>query len=369
MREALAQGGDPSVIADEAEYQDYFNARADPVILRNWGIFAEAGFDSENSGYVAFTNKLSDKDRKEILSIDGVRLIENAKMSSDSADLVAQDLADQLDQVSEEDSASMVHIDPKSGIAEVVVSEPLSVSESEEIGLASIDRISGAEARGVFRSTVEVKSDVTVKVYVDKSLDFLSDETVNGGDKLTTVGTTSLMCTAGFPAKLSGSAGLMTAGHCPNSLTVDRGNRLYSASKEMSKSEGDAQFHKSRESVSGKFRYAWGSYREVWGHPVLKVGTKVCRFGAKTGNGTGCTKVKYVSACIDYSSGKRCKLAMTEGHTGSQGGDSGGPWYYGNNAYGMHSGSGSRDGVARNWFQPSRRALDSMGLTPVYGKR
>lgn len=116
------------------------------------------------------------------------------------------------------------------------------------------------------------------------------------------------------------------------------------------------------------FRYAWNKYRTVKAHPVLKVGTRVCRFGAKTGNGSGCTTVTYVSACIKYTnSGTYCKLAMTKSHTGSKPGDSGGPWYYGNNTYGIHSGSGSRNGKSRNWFDPSRVAVTNNGVSAIYG--
>lgn len=207
----------------------------------------------------------------------------------------------------------------------------------------------------------------------DPTLSF-EQQSINGGDLLTVYNTTTRWCTAGFPAKdAGGKTGLTTAEHCTNKivngksvnqpLTVDGGKKLINPPQtKMFRSEGDAAYLRSNNvTVNPRFRYDWGSYRNVWAHPVMGVGTKVCRFGAKTGTGSGCTKVKYVSACYSVY----CGLATTTAWTRDDKGDSGGPWYYGNNAYGIHSGSGVRDGVRVNYFTNSRKALSKMALTAM----
>jgi hypothetical protein len=90
--------------------------------------------------------------------------------------------------------------------------------------------------------------------------------------------------------------------------------------------------------------------------------TSVCRFGASSGN--GCSAVYQINVCNTYSSGDSyCGLIRTHRYTGSRDGDSGGPWYYGNNAYGVHSGSGWYYGIKRNFFTSTYYGLPDAGLT------
>lgn len=79
----------------------------------------------------------------------------------------------------------------------------------------------------------------------------------------------------------------------------------------------------------------------------------------------GCTTIAYVSVC----KGDVCDIVMTEGGTGRKPGDSGGPWHYGNNAYGIHNGASVRDGKIRNWFTGTRYATAQTGLTAMIGPR
>ena len=123
--------------------------------------------------------------------------------------------------------------------------------------------------------------------------------------------------------------GVLTAKHCPQNLSVTSGDSLYSASIFTDRSEGDAQWHRAKISGNAQFQYDWGRFRS-----------------------------------LSYTG---CGLVMTEGTTGSSNVDSGGPCFYGTSAYGIHSGTNVRDGVARNWFTGSRSALSSMGLTEVTG--
>ena len=345
----------------DALSQEAINAIVDPVILDNYDIYSEAGFRDDGTAYVAFTEPLPPEDREILLAHPSITLIENAALSADAADAASSELFSAALEVSSEDATVSVHVNPLDGSAEVAGSEPLSSSVR-----SLLRKDAGGRLAQTHKSATIAHSRVTFTVDSTLAAD---SEAINGGDTLTGIKSTALVCTAAFPAKSGTSTGLLTAGHCPERLSANGGDRLYASSKERDGKSGDTQWHKSKVAVNPQFRHAWSSFRPVWAHPVLKVGTKVCRFGGVSGNGSGCTTVKYVSACITYESGEYCNLAMTKTHTGSTFGDSGGPWYYGNNAYGIHSGSGSREGARRNWFYPSRVALSVSGLTAMIGPR
>ncbi|WP_146752363.1 MULTISPECIES: S1 family peptidase [unclassified Actinomyces] len=357
-------------ILEDIAFQDLVNETVDPVILKHEDIFAEAGFNGDGTAYVVFTEPIPEEDASRIRAVEGVTLSEDGVYTAHEADELMEEISDAVEDGLPEDAAFLVQVSPVSGETTIAASDTVqseATSEVQRIVEESQPRDTVASP-GAPGDTLDptTNSSPQISFEVDTTLE-AEDQAVNGGDKLTITNTTTHHCTAAFPAKSGGHSGLLTAGHCQNDLTVDQGNRLYSATKEKRHLNGDMQWHRAREAVNGRFRYQWGTYRAVKAHPVLKVGTKVCRFGATTGNGTGCTTVVYVSACITYSDeGEYCKLAMTDSHTGSKDGDSGGPWFYGNSAYGIHSGSGTRDGVYRNWFYPSRKAVTADGISPIY---
>ncbi len=370
MFEAQTDDATETEIIEDAAFQEHVNSVVDPIILKHEEIFSEAGFEGSDTAYVVFAESIPEEDASIIRNIPGVTLREDGVYTADEADDLMEQVSEAVEAGLPEDTSFMVQISPVDGEATITASDAIQEGTQSEVRRIIADSLSAdatSDPQNTTDSTDSSDSDQQVVFAVDQSLD-ANDEAVNGGDKLTHKNTTRHACTAAFPARSGRHAGLLTAGHCSNDLTVDRGNRLYPATKERTGLSGDMQWHRARERVNGRFRYKWGTYRAVKSHPVLKVGTRVCRFGATSGNGTGCTTVKYVSACITYTNvGKYCKLAMTDGHTGSKGGDSGGPWFYGNSAYGIHSGSGTRDGKYRNWFYPSRVALTTSGLTPIYG--
>lgn len=281
-------------------------------------------------------------------------------MSRRNADTWNRSLQDAVARRIPAHAAAYSVVDPVTGLAEVVSSHSFNADVRAELRKPS-------ELPGVPRHLKGGQYPL-VDVRYDASL-ASSSEAINGGDKMTPIGSTSLSCTAAFPARQGTTAGLMTAAHCRNDMDIDGRDAIFNASISTNYDSADVQWHQAKETVNARFRYDWGSYRSVSAHPVLKVDTRVCRFGAATGTGSGCTSVKYVSACTTYSNQTVtfCGLAMTHGHTGSSGGDSGGPWYYGNNAYGVHSGSNTRDGANRNWFSSSNKSLGLLGLTGITG--
>ncbi len=90
------------------------------------------------------------------------------------------------------------------------------------------------------------------------------------------------------------------------------------------------------------FYYDYGERRDVQEIKNPVEDQKICNFGRKTG--AKCDTVYKLSVCKTVDDIEHCRLVAMDDHT-TAGGDSGGPWYYGNVAYGIHS---SRKTI---WFQ------------------
>lgn len=358
-RYAASNGQSETQALEESEYQDGVNLLMDPLIDEYYSSYAEAGFDGPQSAYIIFKGEVPQDVTRALADRPDIRVQGGAQLSLSEADELATTVASEIfDGVSDSGGDAegvTIRVDAVSAEVEVVAG-----SDVADAGGADFEAKVEAAAENGSPDSV----DPSVVIVEDSTLE-VADDAVRGGDKLTLLNSSGIECTAAFPAKSGSTVGLLTAGHCKNTLSVDGGNKLYPATKILSGSKGDSQWHRSKVSVTPYFRYDWGSYRPVWGHPAPKVGAKVCRFGATSGNGTGCTKIKYVSAC----KGDVCKMVMTEGDTGRKPGDSGGPWYYGNNAYGIHNGASVRDGKTRNWFTSSRYAMSQTGLTAMIGPR
>lgn len=346
----------------ETSFQESVNQILDPIIDRFEHIYAGAGFDTANSAYLAVIGAAPEDLRMSLKDYPEIDLIENAAMTAADADVLMQEVSDLVVRDMANAPGSIVSVDPIEGTTEISTPRDLSRATKENVVQAL-----GAAPKDRSASDSTVLSP-RVSFAVDSDLGARADS-VAGGEKLTPLHSTATTCTAGFPARAGNQRGLLTAGHCPDMLSVDGGNKLFRATHQHTGSRGDSQWHSSKVPVLGKFRYQWGEFRPVWAHPRIKSGLRVCRFGSVSGNGTGCTTVFKVSVCIDYDNlGRYCKLATTDRWTGSKGGDSGGPWYWGNNAYGIHSGSGHYQGRYRNFFFPSNRALALSGLQAIYGR-
>ncbi len=79
-----------------------------------------------------------------------------------------------------------------------------------------------------------------------------------------------------------------------------------------------------------------GATRAITSQGVASVGTLVCNYG-KTRTSEGCGRVNNTSACALVDGVQNCRLVTTDG-TFTNPGDSGGPWYVGNAAAGIHFG-------------------------------
>ncbi|NNH07180.1 trypsin-like serine protease [Cellulomonas fimi] len=84
------------------------------------------------------------------------------------------------------------------------------------------------------------------------------------------------------------------------------------------------------------FQYNFGQYRLVTSAGDAVVGGAVCKFGLTSG--FSCDTVESKGNCTTYSGFPTfCGLFRTVNENASPG-DSGGPWFYGNKAHGVHSG-------------------------------
>ena len=159
--------------------------------------------------------------------------------------------------------------------------------------------------------------------------------------------TISTGCTAGFTVHDSNFAGISTAGHCPNDLFASyavpglgiEAVVFQSAAQELWGLTGDVQWHyfaNEMLSITNKFVYTQsGGQRQALATANPVVGAAICYYGRITFN--HCATVDKINMCgTDPDSGVEvCQIVTTNAHL-SQPGDSGGPWYWNNNAQGIH---------------------------------
>lgn len=152
----------------------------------------------------------------------------------------------------------------------------------------------------------------------------------------------SEFCTSGFNLINSdGTKRLGTAGHCANSgasVTYSNwsppgGSTKISPVWYNIGSYGDIGYHSSGSMTPTRtFFENYKSTRYATSRPGRpKQGTVVCHFGRTTGQSCGKVKNPYVNA------GGRTGLVVMDSSK-SDTGDSGGPWFYGGAAYGIHFG-------------------------------
>lgn len=175
---------------------------------------------------------------------------------------------------------------------------------------------------------------------------FPVDEATIGGQYL------SNGCTSAFTVKNgSGLAGVLSAAHCPNSVSG------YTFGSELDSGATDAQWHKTT-GVENKIRIGpSGTTRTITSSYVPAAGVTLCVNGSASGN--KCSTVYSNTAC--WPLGACGFIAMNGGVTA--GGDSGGPWYTGNYAVGVHKGTAYIGFGNRSVMTRVGNALSSLGLT------
>jgi len=159
---------------------------------------------------------------------------------------------------------------------------------------------------------------------------------VYGGEDMTGGGH---VCTAGFTVSNSyGIDGISTAAHCPESgnpptMTWNGLVSVFLYAQHQG-SWGDVQWLVNSSAVFvDDFLADTTDYRDVAGVAYPVEGQTLFRYGITTGRQHD--TVAHNNVC-NYGMGA-CHLTEMS-HMYGQGGDSGGPWYFGNTAYGIHEG-------------------------------
>jgi hypothetical protein len=142
-------------------------------------------------------------------------------------------------------------------------------------------------------------------------------------------------CTTGFTVRNSaGTRGVSTAGHCGNSQSLS-GYSLTFRSEAYSGSY-DIQWHNASGHTFPNTIKVGSSTRSITGtrsRANQTVGSQVCKQGKTTGY--TCGTISTTSYCASGA----CTWVRVAGNGTnlSEGGDSGGPWFSGNTAYGSHT--------------------------------
>jgi hypothetical protein len=166
-------------------------------------------------------------------------------------------------------------------------------------------------------------------------------------------------CTSGFAVQdVNGTLGVLTAGHCPDGQAFNLRNLPFQAGQFSG--SVDAQWHTAPELHvtnriwDGLFDTSTPSYRFVTGtrpRSQQAVGEFVCKFGVTTGH--NCGTIESTSFLPPSGPGLWVNPAATfiyvdgdrHGVDLSEPGDSGGPWFSGETAYGVMSGQSSNDAI------------------------
>ncbi|HEX6912656.1 MAG TPA: S1 family peptidase [Longimicrobium sp.] len=142
-------------------------------------------------------------------------------------------------------------------------------------------------------------------------------------------------CTTGFTVRNSaGTRGVSTAGHCGNSQTLSgyaltfRGE-AYSGSYDIQWHNASGHTYPNTIKVGSGTR----SITATRSRTSQTVGSQVCKQGKTTGYTCGTINT------ISYCASGACTWVRVAGNgvNLSEGGDSGGPWFSGNTAYGSHT--------------------------------
>ena len=178
------------------------------------------------------------------------------------------------------------------------------------------------------------------------------DEDVTGGMKLST-------CTTGFVLEhTSGKRHISTAGHCGNNQRLIDGNISIPLGSgiEHQGEWGDLQRHSvpSGYTLVNEFRYDRGpnDFQYVYSTGVPMEGQSLWKYGKSSGY----TADRVYRCSVYYPEGRKL-VAMH--NRKARGGDSGGPWFDGTTAYGIHSGNWVYFFKRRDLFTPVHHIDDA----------
>lgn len=234
-------------------------------------------------------------------------------------------------------------------VADVVTGRDLAEGQIE-IDVTPASGVDADEVVVTFEDAIEpANSDITVEVQSSGEIDY-ADETIYGGGHLST-------CTASFVVTNGSTRGVGTAAHCGNAQSYFGDSLTFMS--EHNGSWGDFQWHRhTSRAHEPRFYSDYPTSRPVHGVGTATEGQSLCKYGKTTGY--GCEQVLSVNEC----QGDSCRLVAMQSHI-TDGGDSGGPWFWNNTAYGVHKGWKSISGVQRSTFSQAHLMSNAIGVSVV----
>ncbi len=223
------------------------------------------------------------------------------------------------------DAATSFEGDTRTIVTSALLDEPQQESDVADLN---------ATAQRALRAVLTGDSGITAVVVVARSGILGGTDSASyhhGGESISG-------CTSGFGTRASsstsGTRGIATAGHCANSLSDDGYSLTFKA--EHQGTHGDFQWHTggathSDDFYAGTATVTETALRDVSGIGAPTVGQTLCKNGAT--NHASCQEVRKLNDCR----GSICNLVQMGARLAAPG-DSGGPIYWGNTAYGLHSG-------------------------------
>lgn len=208
-------------------------------------------------------------------------------------------------------------------------------TDKQSLEDAVLVKVAAASADG----KLPVKVDI-----VQRAQGSQTEATVEGGRDLNHADSNDPECTGGFTVSRGSEKGMVTAQHCANGLRYNGALgviQYVTAARDSKSGHTDLQYHRtlSGNSTNNQFRATGynSSDRTVIAAVNPVSGQVACHWGRTSGY--SCSKVASTNYCETYAGfGTVCNLNSTTADI-SQGGDSGGPWFYGEDAIGVHSGA------------------------------
>ncbi|KRA39101.1 MULTISPECIES: hypothetical protein [unclassified Nocardioides] len=344
-----ANKGNPTVSAIDLANEAAFAVAATAIEMSFPGNFVKAGISSDaDSSYNYYIQLVSAPDEKVLnelkalngiteIRFGGIKLDGDAQATASSAALRALGELDVA--VSGVGSAGLN--DAGSGIK-------VKFASSQDLTTEDLDRVLAVLTATVRKATGNQDLQVEVQLVDAESRNLLAN-TVIGGRDLWSGGL--VQCTGGFTAVRNGVRGMVTARHCPDTMTYRNvaGIIQYVDHADPSGTDVvDLQFHRTLSGHTTDNRFQWSEtttdLRSVlsWANPVDN--QFVCANGILSG--FDCTNVDDPDTCFSADwpgpTGivQICRIATTTtniiDHT-----DSGGPWFSANTAIGITSGFNS----------------------------
>ncbi|TNU75781.1 hypothetical protein FH969_05650 [Miniimonas arenae] len=248
-------------------------------------------------------------------------------------------------------AATSFDADTRTIVSTVVLADPQKVSLALDLEEA---------AQGALAAVSTGDSDIAAAVTITQGATLGGDDSAGyhyGGEVLSG-------CTSGFGTRASsatsGTRGVATAGHCGNSQSDDGYALTYQGGHQGT--YGDFQWHTggvahADDFYAGSATVTETTLRDVSGIGAPTVGQTLCKNGAT--NHASCQEVRLLGDCRD----SMCNLVQMGARLAGPG-DSGGPIYWGNTAYGLHSGW-RYDPFApfdRDQFARADRIDDALGI-------